>query len=112
MQALDSTICTPFGFRKIQDLKVNDIITSPTTGGQQRIIYLHPIKIIEFYRIYFIDGTYSDCSENHLWQLHQSRKRTKKKDLLGNRLNERIWTTQMIYEWIQRKKTECIKTII
>lgn len=105
MGLLDSTVCTPFGFRKIRDLKVGDIITSATTGGQQRIIYLHPIETHEFYRIHFIDGTHFDCSEGHLWQLHLSRKQTKRKDTDGNRQNERVWTSRMIYEWMQRKQS-------
>lgn len=109
MGLLNSTVCTPFGFRKIRDLKVGDIITSATTGGQQRIVSLHPIGAFEFYRIHFIDGTHFDCSEGHLWQLHQSRKRTKKKDADGNRTNERIWTTKMIYEWMQKKKSGMYK---
>ena len=109
MGLLDSTVCTPFGFRKVRDLKVGDIITSATTGAQQRIVYLHPIETHEFFRIYFIDGTHFDCSEGHLWQLHQSRKRTKKKDLDGNLLNERIWTARMIYDWMQRKRNGMYK---
>lgn len=101
---LDSLVCTPFGYRKIRDLQVGDIISSATTGGQQRIIYLHPIGEFEFYRIHFIDGTHFDCSEGHLWQLHQSRKRTKRRDVNGNRMDERIWTAKMIYEWMERKR--------
>lgn len=101
---LNSTVCTPFGFRKVKDLKVGDIITSATTGGQQRIIQLHPITRCDYYRIHFIDGTSSECSSEHLWQLHQSRKRTKKRDKEGNQLKERIWDTQMMYEWMERKK--------
>lgn len=109
MGLLDSTVCTPFGFRKVRDLKVGDIITSVTTGGQQRIVYLHPVGEFEFYRIRFIDGTYYDCSEGHLWQLHQSRKRTKRKDADGNRMNERVWTTRMIYEWMERRRAGMYK---
>lgn len=105
MGLLDSTVCTPFGFRKIRDLKVGDIITSATTGAQQRIVYLHPIESHEFYRIHFVDGTHFDCSDGHLWQLHQSRRRTKKKDKDGNQLNERVWTARMIYEWMQKRKS-------
>ena len=101
---LDSTICTPFGFRKVRDLKVGDIISSATTGGQQRVIRLHPVEEHDYYRIHFIDGTYFDCSSGHLWQLHQSRKRTKRKDADGNRNDRRIWSTRMIYDWMQRKK--------
>lgn len=102
--SLDSNICTPFGFRKVRDLKIGDIITDPNTGGQQRIIWLHPICECQYYRVYFVDGTYSECSEDHLWQLHVSRKKTKKKDENGNAMNERVWTTKMIAEWMQEKE--------
>ena len=106
---LDSMVCTPFGFRKIRDIKVGDIITSATTGGQQRVIYLHPIGEFDFYRIHFIDGTHFDCSSEHLWQLHQSRKRTKRLDAYGDRDDKRIWTAEMIYNWMQRKKSGMYK---
>lgn len=106
---LDSKVCTPFGFRKIRDLKVGDIISSATTGRQQRIIWLHPIEEHDYYRIHFIDGTHYDCSSGHLWQLHLSRKRTKRKDAEGNVCNERIWSARMIHDWICRKKSGMYK---
>ncbi|RHH07891.1 hypothetical protein DW228_18330 [Bacteroides fragilis] len=109
MGLLDSTVCTPFGFRKVCDLKVGDIITSAISGGQQRIIQLHPIAEMDFYRVHFIDGTHFDCSEGHLWQLHQSRKRTKKKNTDGSPFNERIWETRKMYEWMQNKKAGMYK---
>lgn len=102
---LDSHVCTPFGFRKLRDIKVGDIITSATTGGQQRVVWLHPIETHDSYRIHFIDGTFTDCSEGHLWQVHQAGKRTKKKDEDGNRLNERIWPAKMIFDWMVNKKS-------
>jgi PBSX family phage terminase large subunit len=98
---LDSVVCTPSGFRKVRDLKVGDIITSATTGGQQRIIQLHPILECDYYRIHFIDGTHFDCSSEHLWQLHQAGK----KEMDRNRPNECVWETQKMYEWIQKKKS-------
>lgn len=97
MGLLDSTVCTPFGFQRIRNLKVGGIITSATTGAQQRIIQLHPIYECEFYRIHFIDGTHFDCSEGHLGQLYKSGKLAKKQDSESNRLNERVWETKKIY---------------
>lgn len=99
-----SYVVTPFGMRQLKDLNVGDIITDPTDGGMQKIIWKHPVGTFDFYRVSFIDGTHVDCSEGHLWQLHVTRKKTKKKDEEGNALNERVWTTKMIYEWLCKKE--------
>lgn len=101
---LDSNIVTPFGLRKLRDIKVGDIISSATTGGMQRVIQVHPIGIFPFYRVKFVDGTYFDCSEGHLWQVHQSRKRSKRLDKNGQQIKDRIMETKVMYDWIQRKK--------
>lgn len=100
---LTSYVVTPFGMRQVKDLEVGDIITNPEDGGMQKIIWKHPVGTFDFYRITFVDGTHVDCSEGHLWQLHVTRKNTKKKDENGNALNERVWSTKMIHEWLQKK---------
>lgn len=107
---LDSEVCTPFGFRKLRDLKKGSIITNPKTGGMQKIIHLHPIEQHPYYRVYFVDGTYVDCSEGHLWECHESRKklkRAKHNDISTNK----VWETIDMYEWYQRKKKGMYKGV-
>lgn len=101
---LDSQVLTPFGFRELRNIKVGDIITCPKTGGMQRVIYLHPISEFDFYRVKFRDGTYFDCSEGHLWLLHQSRKRKSKKSQKYGLSSDTLWPTIQMYEWYQKKK--------
>lgn len=101
---LDSQVLTPFGYRALRDIKVGDIITSPTTGGMQKVMYLHPIGEFDFYRVKFRDGTYFDCSEGHLWQVHQSRKHKTKKAAKYNLSNDEVWPTIMMYEWYRKKE--------
>lgn len=101
---LDSKVLTPFGFRKLRDIKVGDIITSPATGGMQKVVYLHPIGRFDCYRVKFRDGTYFDCSEGHLWQLHVSRKHKSKKAAKYGLTTDEVWPTIKMYEWYQKKK--------
>ena len=93
---LDSCVVTPYGYRKVIDLKVGDIISNPDTGGQERIVYLHPIGLFPFYRISFSDGTHMDCSEGHLWKVRVNGRHTKRKGANGDFDDWRIWTAQKI----------------
>lgn len=104
MLLLDSNVVTPFGLRKLRDIKVGDIITSATTGGMQRVIWLHPIEEHEFYRVSFVDGTYTDCSEGHLWQIHQSGKRSKRLKKYGEEYRDEVMATKTMYQWMENKK--------
>lgn len=106
---LDSEILTPFGFRKLKDIKVGDLISSATTGGMQKVVYLHPIGLFDFYRVKFRDGTYFDCSEGHLWQVHESRKHKSKKAAKYNISVDTVWPTIKMYEWYQKKKSGMYK---
>lgn len=105
---ISSLVCTPFGFRPLKDLKIGDIISNPMTGGQQRITWIHPKGTFDFYRIHFVDGTYTDCSEGHLWRLRVGRKKSKKAKhnpehyaMYGD---DRLWPAKKMYDWYQDKK--------
>lgn len=108
-QMLDSQILTPFGYRFLRDIKNGDLITSATTGGVQRVVYLHPIGDFDFYRVKFRDGTCIDCSEGHLWQLHESRKHKSKKSQKYGVTDEVVWPAIKMYEWYQKKKSGMYK---
>lgn len=101
---LDELVLTPFGFRRVGDLEVGDTITSATTGGIQKIIQLHPIEEREYYRVTFVDGTHIDCSDGHLWQVHEAGKTTRRMKEYGEEYRDTIMDTTMMYEWMQRSK--------
>lgn len=101
---LDSHIVTPFGLRKLRDIKIGDIISNPDTGGQERVVWLHPIEKHEYYRVSFNDGTHFDCSEGHLWKVRVAGRKTKRYDKDGNRDDWRILPTKQMYEFLEKKK--------
>lgn len=103
-QQLDAIIVTPYGLKRFGDLKVGDAVTDPTTGGVEYVEYLHPIEVRDYYRVHFIDGTFAEVSDNHIWRLHMTKHGSgNKKHLDGNNVTDRLWVTTHIYSWMQEK---------
>lgn len=103
---LDELVCTPFGFREVGVLKEGDIITNPTTGGTQKIVYMHPIETHDYYRVKFIDGTYIDCSAGHLWNCHVDNDKSKYDKYNEEPPVDKVWKTDVMYEWYKEKTKE------
>lgn len=102
---LDSDILTPYGFKKLIDIKAGDELISPTTGEKQKVLCLHPIDTFNFYRISFEDGTHFDCSEGHLWVAWRTRGSSDIKKLdNGEWQCEQLWETKQMYEFLEEKK--------
>lgn len=101
----DEPVCTPFGFRKIQDIKEGDIVTG-LDGGMQRVIYNSYQGFKECVRLKFVDGSYVDCCVDHLWNIKQSNYCSKKRQMYNLSLDSdwRVWTTKMIIEHIDKQK--------
>lgn len=65
---VDTRVVTPFGYRRIGDLKAGDII-SGTDGGMQRVVYRKNHGLLPCYRLKFIDGSEVVASYDHLWNV-------------------------------------------
>lgn len=76
--SINDLCITPFGEKRMGDLKVGDAICD-TEGSIQRVtgVYFNGIK--DMYRVKFIDGASVSCTEDHLWNVkttcHKSKKR-------------------------------------
>lgn len=101
----NSLVCTPYGFRKIQDLKAGDIITG-LDGGMQRVLYNSYQGFKECVRLKFIDGDYVDCCVEHLWTIRRSNYCSKKRSMykLPLEADWKVWTTEMIVNHIDKQK--------
>lgn len=74
---------TPFGEKKIEDIKVGDQICN-ANGGISRVIDIPWEGEMESYGVTFSDGSYTEVSKNHLWKYKiasQRRNRGKRKHL-------------------------------
>lgn len=67
-QPYHSKVCTPDGFVEMGSLKVGDTISS-VSGGTQKVICITEVGIKDVYRLIFSDGTFAECSDDHLWNV-------------------------------------------
>ena len=107
---VDTKVVTPFGYRRIGDLKAGDII-SGTDGGMQRVVYRKDHGKLPAYKLKFVDGSEVIASYDHLWNVRKTCYRSKKRILNNLGINDdyRVWTTQMIVEHIKGLKSGKIK---
>jgi hypothetical protein len=76
----DSAILTPFGFKKIENVKIGDAVNNPD-GSVSRVIQLHPWGDHQVWRVHFHDGTHADVAREHLWLAWRTGKGQKKKNV-------------------------------
>ena len=98
-------IITPFGIRRMGDLKVGSIITD-IHGGMQRVIKITELGKRKVFRLHFSDGTFVDCTDDHIWKIKQTCHIHKKRILNGTdqEADWRLWTMKMIMEHLDRQK--------
>lgn len=106
----DTMVVTPFGYRRIGDLKSGDII-SGTDGGMQRVVYRKDHGKLPCYKLKFIDGSEVIASYDHLWNVRKTCYISKKRKLNGLDLTDdyRVWTTQAVVEYVEKIKNGEIK---
>ena len=107
---VDTRVVTPFGYRRIGDLKAGDIISS-TDGGMQRVVYRKDHGMLPSYRLTFIDGSSVIASYDHLWNVRKTCYRSKKRTSGGLPLKDdyRVWTTQQIVDFLKKIKDGEVK---
>lgn len=102
-QPLYADICTPFGFRKMGDLKVGDKISS-TDGGYETVIQIFERGVLENIEFTFSDGRKVECAKDHLWK---ARRVCRRPDWYNKTMDrENLWqimTTEMVLSILDAK---------
>lgn len=68
---------TPYGGKKIEDIEIGDII-SDVKGGVAQVIDIPWEGVSEAYRVYFLDGGFTEVSKEHLWKYRRTKERSNK----------------------------------
>lgn len=103
-QPLDCQVCTPFGFRRMGDLNVGDIITN-SHGGMQKVIHIHERGIMETVEFEFADGRKTRCALDHLWKVKKVANVPKRVKIHNdNDLSWEIMTTEQIISLMDKNK--------
>lgn len=98
-QPLDAKIYTPFGYKLMGDIKVGDVIKSPS-GGNTNVIAIHPQGKKKIYEVEFIDGAKTKCCGEHLWKVWYSGNKSKQEKTSGK---GKIQTTEMLIKNLHKK---------
>jgi hypothetical protein len=103
-QPLDAEIYTPYGPKKMGDIKIGDIISNPDGRGS-RVIGVYPQGVKQIFKVKFIDGSETRVCGDHLWKAHISSKTYKtclEEDL--NSETYQLYTTNELRSFFERNK--------
>lgn len=92
--SVDTQIVTPYGYKRMGDLVVGDVVSDPVTGGATTVeaIYEHPNK--DLYKLIFEDGESVECCEEHLWKLRCT----------ADPSGFKVWPFAKIKRWLDEQK--------
>lgn len=86
-QPIDSKVYTPYGSKKIGDLKIGDEIFG-INGNVNTVVGVFPQGVKQAYKITFRDGVYTECGEGHLWNVWTHKLRQQKKPTITKTLKQ------------------------
>jgi len=90
-QPLYSKILTPNGWIYMRDIKPGDSVIS-VNGVATEVLSVHPQGYKDIYRVIFSDGSFADCTEEHLWETQtQYERNAYKKYVERNGLQGKRW---------------------
>lgn len=97
-QALDAQVLTPFGYRRMGDLGVGDLVSSPD-GGSSAVIGIYPLGDRQLYKVSFHDGSSTEVTEDHVWLAWlKGRGRWQDGSQIGGEAGAKLFTTAGMIE--------------
>lgn len=65
-QPLTAKILTPTGWSTMGDMIIGSSVIG-ADGKERKVTHINDCGVFDVYRVKFSDGTFADCSPNHLW---------------------------------------------
>jgi replicative DNA helicase len=65
-QPMDANVLTPRGFLRMSEVRVGTRITG-RDGGEYKVTGVFPQGRMDVYRVHLSDGTWTECTYDHLW---------------------------------------------
>lgn len=88
-QPLDSGILTPSGWDTMGNMKVGSIVVGKN-GKQTAVTQIKDFENKDIYKIKFNDGSSTECSTDHLWQVEKS----------GNKGQQLLSTVELLQNYV------------
>ena len=103
-QPLDALVLTPFGYKKMGDIKVGAIVSSPD-GSASEVIGVYPLGERQLYRVSFHDGTSTEVTEDHIWYAWcKGRGRQINGKQVGGEDGAKLFTTAGLIDILKNKR--------
>ncbi|KAK2949275.1 putative Helicase domino [Blattamonas nauphoetae] len=96
-QPVDSPILTPSGWRRIGDIRVGDQVVA-CDGSTTSVTGVFPQGRKEVFRVVLDDGTWADCTDEHLWTVQ----------LDNDKGNSSTWVSTEAEKWSTKTTRELI----
>lgn len=97
-------VLTPFGWKRMGDVKVGDDLCNPD-GSVSKCIGVYPLGLRDIYNYTFDDGTVVPVTYDHIWLAHRANKTVKHggHKVTGDE-RAKLWTTEQMYSNQNPKK--------
>jgi hypothetical protein len=70
-QPLDAVLYTPSGPIQMGAVQIGDVVFTP--NGNASVTAIYPQGMADIYRVVFSDGSSTECTEDHLWEVMDGR---------------------------------------
>ena len=81
-QPLWSKVLTPNGWKTMGELKVGDVVVGKHNDNG-KVIKIFPQGTKKYFRVHFDDDTYTECCDDHLWEVLSSVRRERSNSNYG-----------------------------